>query len=147
MILIAHRGNTNGRNPELENSPEYVRFAHSQGFDVEVDVWYYKGLWWLGHDEPMDSVSINFLFRNRKWLWIHCKNIEGYAHLHNLRLGCNYFFSDKDAATLTSFGYIWANVGQQPVLKSIAVLPEIQNEDVSQCVGICSDYIERYKKE
>ena len=38
MILISHRGNLEGKNPEKENSPIYVLQALSKGFDVEVDI-------------------------------------------------------------------------------------------------------------
>ena len=26
-------------------------------------------------------------------------------------------------------------------------MPELKNDDISQCLGICSDYIEKYKNE
>ena len=38
MILISHRGNINGPNPEMENNPEYIQKALDLGYDVEVDV-------------------------------------------------------------------------------------------------------------
>ena len=39
------------------------------------------------------------------------------------------------------------NINLDLTLKnSIAVLPEINNDDVSQCSGICSDYIKDYKE-
>jgi hypothetical protein len=25
-------------------------------------------------------------------------------------------------------------------------MPEIYNDDISECMGVCSDYIEKYKK-
>ena len=43
MILISHRGNTNGVNHEKENSISYIEDALNLGFDVEVDVWYKDG--------------------------------------------------------------------------------------------------------
>ena len=46
MILISHRGNIDGPNPKLENSPEYIQLAMEKGFDVEVDVWYKDDNWW-----------------------------------------------------------------------------------------------------
>ena len=46
MILISHRGNLNGKTDD-ENKPKYIEEAFSQGFDVEVDVWYIdnQSLW------------------------------------------------------------------------------------------------------
>ena len=57
----------------------------------------------------------------------------------------HYFWHQKDDITITSKGYIWAYPGKQIINGSIAVLPEIHDEDVSKCIGVCSDYIERYK--
>ena len=48
--------------------------------------------------------------------------------------------------TLTSNGWMWVYPGKQPIKGSIAVMPEIYNDDVSECAGVCSDYIEKYKK-
>ena len=52
MIRVAHRGNTRGRKPSEENSPEYVQEALSKGFHVEVDVRLFNEEWYLGHDDP-----------------------------------------------------------------------------------------------
>jgi hypothetical protein len=52
---------------------------------------------------------------------------------------------DVFTVTLTSQGAIWAYPGKQPIKRSIAVMPEINNDDTSQCLGICSDYIKKYK--
>jgi hypothetical protein len=40
---------------------------------------------------------------------------------------------------------ICAYPGKQPIKGSIAVMPEIHNDDLDACVGICSDYINDYK--
>jgi len=34
--------------------------------------------------------------------------------------------------------------GKQPIKDSIAVMPELYNDDLSLCIGICSDYISKY---
>jgi len=57
----------------------------------------------------------------------------------------NYFWHEEDTLTLTSHNHLWVYPGKQPIEKSIAVMPEIHNDDVSKCLGICSDYIEKYK--
>ena len=58
----------------------------------------------------------------------------------------NYFWHQEDTLTLTSKRYIWAYPGKQPIENSISVMPEIKNDDISLCVGICSDYILKYRK-
>ena len=45
MYLISHRGNVNGKNPDRENSPLYIKAALTLGYDVEVDVWYIDKEW------------------------------------------------------------------------------------------------------
>ena len=57
----------------------------------------------------------------------------------------NYFWHENDTMTLTSHGYIWVYPGKQPVKNSISVMPELNNDFVSGCAGICSDIIENYK--
>jgi hypothetical protein len=59
--------------------------------------------------------------------------------------GFNYFWHEEDTMTLTSHGYMWVYPGKQPIVGSIAVLPEIYNDDLHDCIGICSDYIKNYK--
>ena len=36
MILISHRGNISGPNPERENHPEYIFEALQAGYDVDI---------------------------------------------------------------------------------------------------------------
>jgi len=81
MILISHRGNLNGKIEEYENYPSYIDSALNQGYDVEVDVWFVDGDWWLGHDEPQYMSSIHWLEERQDKLWMHCKNVEAVIEL------------------------------------------------------------------
>lgn len=144
MIYISHRGNTNGRIESVENKPEYVNDTILLGYDVEIDVWMIEGVLLLGHDRPQYGVSQHWLNERHSKLWIHCKNVEAMEWFNSID-GFNYFWHEEDTMTLTSNGHMWVYPGKQPVKNSIAVMPEIHNEDVSQCYGICSDYIEKYK--
>jgi hypothetical protein len=56
------------------------------------------------------------------------------------------FWHENDTVTLTSTNMIWAHPGKQPISESIAVMPEINNDDTTKCIGICSDYIKNYDK-
>ena len=150
MILISHRGNTNGKFELYENEPNYIDKAINEGFDAEVDVWYIKTeqfgwMLFLGHDEPQYSVDFQW-FRDRiSKLWIHCKNIEVVEFFAKLEYEFNFFWHETDTITLTSKSYIWAYPGKQPIIGSIAVLPELYADDISQCIGLCSDYIKNFK--
>jgi len=141
MILISHRGNINGKIPEKENHPDYIQEALNLGYDVEIDVWCIEDKLYLGHDEPQYAINKSFLCNDR--LWVHCKNPEALNKLKFEKI--NIFYHETDTVTLTSFGYIWAYPGKQPIKNSIAVMPELYLDDISQCIGICSDNIQNYK--
>ena len=147
MILISHRGNLTGKQPNKENHPDYIWEAIVKGYNVEVDVWFVDGKFKLGHDKPLYDFPFELFENHFNKLWIHCKNIEAMVALNefpNENL-LNYFWHQEDDITLTSKGYIWAYPGKQPIKNSIAVLPELNKDDVSQAIGICSDYIKDYK--
>lgn len=145
MILISHRGNVNGKRLDSENSPEYIENAIEQGYEVEIDVWFKDGRLWLGHDEPQYSVEFRWIRDRITKLWIHCKNIESLLYFKDCEYPINYFWHEEDTITLTSNGTIWAYPGKQPIKNSIAVLPEIHNDNVFSCIGICSDNICDYE--
>jgi hypothetical protein len=146
MLLISHRGNINGFCAETENHPSYIQTALDAGYDCEIDLWRtYEGLW-LGHDKPTFKIKIDWLLE-RKWnLWVHCKNISALEEMSRHYL--NYFWHESDLYTMTSKGWVWAYPNQPTsriLNKTITVLPEWNNTDVSEFAGVCSDFIEQYK--
>ena len=145
IIFISHRGNINGKNPTIENSVSYVDLAIQKGFDVEIDIWVIDDKIYLGHDYPKYEITEQFFIERKNKLWIHCKNYEAINYFNVSSNNYNYFWHQSDDLTLTSKNYIWVYPGKQPIKNSIAVIPEINNDDVSECIGICSDYIEVYK--
>lgn len=143
VSLIAHRGNVAGKKPDLENTPSYLDAALTQGYDVEVDVWYIDGRYYLGHDAPETETTFKYLNNDR--FWCHCKNIEALYKFINTNVHC--FFHQNDDVTLTSKGLLWIFPGKLLVPGSICVMPELGYDgDISRCVGICSDVIREYKK-
>jgi hypothetical protein len=146
MIYISHRGNIDGKKPHLENQPEYIDDAIALGYDVEIDVWMIEGVLLLGHDEPQYGITQDWLNERYDHLWIHCKNIEA-MEWFNILCSYHYFWHEEDTLTLTSRGVVWAYPGKQPIKGSIAVMPERSSDDVSICIGICSDVIKKYKDE
>jgi hypothetical protein len=144
MILISHRGNINGKKEELENKPQYIDESLSLGYDVEVDVWFIDGIFYLGHDNPQYGISLDWLYERKDKLWVHCKNVESIEKFNTLNENYNYFWHQEDTVTLTSKNFIWAYPGKQPIKNSISVLPELFNDNTSVCIGICSDYIQNY---
>lgn len=146
MKLISHRGNIDGKFESLENEPTYIDNAIKEGFEVEIDVWCENGVLFLGHDNPQYMVNFNWFHDRVNKIWIHCKNIEAVEFFSAQEYAYNYFWHQNDTLTLTSLNYIWASPNKQPISNSIAVMPEINNDDISKCIGICSDYIKNYKK-
>jgi len=141
MILIAHRGNTEGPNL-LENKPEYI-LKTLESFDVEIDLWVSDGLY-LGHDMPQYKINSEFLLKNG--LWIHCKNIEALEFCKENCIENNYFYHQIDDVTLTSNGLLWTYPGKILTKWSIAVLPEMKKfEKINSAYGICTDYINNYE--
>lgn len=144
MKLISHRGNLAGRIPEKENTPPYIDAAISSGFEVEIDLWFGEGKFFLGHDLPENEIELSWIVERSGKLWIHAKNAAALETLMETDL--HYFFHSEDMATITSKGFVWVYPGKQPIKNSIAVLPELHDDEISQCYGVCSDYILKFKK-
>jgi hypothetical protein len=146
MKLISHRGNISGPNPERENQPEYIFEALQAGYDIEIDVWFVDNKFMLGHDEPQYEFPFELLDKNYPKLWIHCKNMEALSTLNMLDQNgdkINYFMHENDLGVLTSKGYIWSTALFD---RGILVMPEIFNKEPNEkTLGVCSDYIEKYK--
>lgn len=145
MKLISHRGNIDGVNPFRENSIEYIIEAIKLGYDVEIDVRYVNNQLFLGHDDSIENIDLEWLDSYKKYLWIHCKNIEA---LIFLKEDFNSFYHTNEDYVLTSKGNIWSYSGIRLYPGIIAVLPENQNyssDELYKCYGICSDLIINYK--
>ena len=146
MIFIAHRGNIYSRNPEKENSPDYLEEALKEGYDVECDVRAMQGKLYLGHDRPTYQIEVEFL--QQQGIWTHCKNVESLSMLCQYPM-VNCFFHDKDPFVLTNKGYIWC-YPQFIAEKGIIVHPEVLHiSHLSRmweiASGICSDEISKWR--
>ena len=141
MKLISHRGNIAGKQPGLENMPEYIKDTIQKGYDVEIDVWYENGFW-LGHDNPMYKIDIHFLLQPE--LWCHAKNIEALYEMQKNGIHC--FWHQEDDVTLTSKGYLWTYPGKKLTPSSIWVKPPDNIEITQEIAGICSDDLRNYYK-
>lgn len=147
---IAHRGNLDGKIPEKENHPEYIVAAILKGYEVEIDVWYQNKNWYLGHDGPVYPISYNFLDTWGTWLWVHAKSYGTLQHLcRTVKTRLNYFYHTDEHYVITSQNWIWAYPGEYGESNTICVLPETTSktpEQIAKFDGVCSDYIEQYKK-
>ena len=149
MIYISHRGNLNGPNPKKENTINAINECLEKGFQVEVDIWFEKNNFYLGHDNPTLKITNNSFFDNKN-IWFHLKNKSSLEEIskHSPK---NYFWHENDLCTITSSGIIWL----YPKIyikskKAIFVLPELSQDKFEclnyECFGICSDYINSYRE-
>ena len=148
MIYIAHRGLFNGPDVNLENRPQQVELALSEGYHAEIDVWFEDEKWYLGHDFPDYLISYEFLQQPN--LWIHAKNLLA-LNVLGADSDMNYFWHQGDDHTLTSQKYIWTQPGKKLIHDSIMVMPEYIDKTFNNtlnvnCYAICSDYVEKIKE-
>lgn len=144
--IIAHRGNLFGPSP-YENKPSHIMNAISEGFDVEIDVWYIDDQIWFGHDYPQYLVRQNILNKIVQYAWLHCKNIEAAQFFSNHFMSPNFFWHENDTITITSHKYLWTYPGAELTNKSIAVMPELAKQEFKTLpFGICTDYAVAFKE-
>ena len=106
MRFIAHRGNINGPNPDLENNPRYIIQAIEKGFDVEIDVWKTDALY-LGHDGPDHKIELKFLLNHKDHLWCNLRSFI----VHLLVYFVNHFIFS-----------IWLGLFLQHVMQALTVI-------------------------
>ena len=147
MKIIAHRANIGGPNSVNENRISNIRKCIELGYDVEIDIRFFDGHLYLGHDQPKDIITKKELIEINRKAWIHCKNLKAISYFMQIDEKFNYFWHDKDSYTLTSKGYIWAYPGERLSQECICVLPEIDDslKDIKSLIkrdisGICTDY-------
>jgi hypothetical protein len=146
MRLISHRGNINGRKPNLENTLEYIDTAIESGYAVEIDAWEQGTKLYLGHDKGEIEVSLDWLLDRNNYLYIHCKNFQALSYLidHDLDI----FYHEKEDYTIMSNGLIWAH--NIDMVDELCIIPLLDKKDIENwkerlVYGVCSDYIELLK--
>lgn len=142
MKIISHRGNTDGKNYNLENNPEQIKKVIEMGFDCEVDLRIKDGDLYLGHDFPQYKIDYKWLLKNKYKLWVHAKDHESVNFLRKTKL--NWFWHDKDDMTLTSYGFIWSNTDKY-FNNGITVCPDYQDLP-SNLLGVCTDEPMKFKQ-
>lgn len=154
MIFISHRGNLTGAVPNYENNWNYIQYALNHGFDVEIDVWYVDGIWYLGHDVASFPVKEELLIKYQKSLWIHCKNKFAIRRLMNIPK-MHFFWHQEDDYSLTSKNWVISYPGIDAAGEfSVAMCPERfligdaaikMYLEIQKFDAVCSDNIELIK--
>ena len=146
--FICHRGNLEQKFVPDENKPELLDRRISNGYSVELDVWFVKGGYWLGHDEPQYEVSFEWLMKDAAAKYIHCKNGETFEHLLSKcgRLGynANLFYHTGEDYALTTRGHVIVHPGKPLLHGSVNMMPEMAvarrpQGEWNQTFAFCSD--------
>jgi hypothetical protein len=146
MKLIAHRGNIDGPNSAYENSVDYLWFALTNGFDVEVDVWHVDDQIWLGHDSPTYKLghSAFMSLLSHRGVWWHAKDYNTLNYMLSHGRQIKVFAHEGDRYGLVNGGYIWtADTSMQldQYNRTVWILPTLPPDFVvNECVyGLCTD--------
>ena len=142
MKIISHRAYVDGEDPNVENHPKAIQKLLYLGLQVEIDVWYINGRYFLGHDDPKYQIQESFL--EQEGLWCHAKNKDALEQM--LASGVHCFWHQVDDYTITSRGYIWAypskeTSGSNTVLLFPERYPQIEYLKYD---FICTDYVNKY---
>jgi len=147
MKIIAHRANFGGPKKKNENQLSSIETCIGMGYDVEIDIRYLDGKFFLGHDKPETIITKDELKIIKNKAWIHCKNLKAFSFFKHIDEDFNYFWHENDSYTLTSKRYIWTYPGKELSPECICVMPELnypldilkslKNKNI---IGICTDY-------
>ena len=151
MKIISHRGNINGPIPNKENRPSYIDCAIQLGLDVEVDIRYVYGEFWLGHDSGDYKVSDTWILQRKNNKWFHCKDLYSACALHKLDINIIKFCHTYDSFVLVSNGTIWVH-DLNLLLNEHCVIPLMTISDINKyngrgVYGICTDFPTELKKQ
>ena len=143
LSTISHRGNLRGPEPEQENNPAYIDRAIEELYEVEVDIRFVEGCFYLGHDKPEHFIDLHWIKERNDFLIFHCKNLPA---LFLLKDEFHCFWHENDAYALTNKKKIWTYPGQKVGPDCIIVDLEPPTKEKIRawkeagCHGICSDY-------
>ena len=67
----------------VENNPNYINVALKLGYEVEVDVRFENGKFFLGHDFSQYHIDNEFLLNSK--IWCHAKTKEALEALEKIK--------------------------------------------------------------
>lgn len=145
MIIISHRGNINGPVPGKENRPSYIDAALGLGYEVEVDLRYIDGEFWLGHDEPQYKINESWMELRKEKIWYHCKDIYSALELTKKENKFKFFCHSQDEFVITSRNKLWVH-DLTKTINECCIIPllgvsEIYNYNNNIPYAVCSDYV------
>jgi hypothetical protein len=132
MLLISNYGNINGTHPN-QNTPDYIENAIRMGYHCRIDILYSDQLYINNY-----PITLDFILKYHKKLWICCMNIEALKYL--LEFECFHIWYKDEM--LTNYGYIWGSpISTKKAIYVMNSIESIQNIQITCGHAICSDYI------
>ena len=86
MIYISHRGLINGPDLNVENNPDQIEYLLSKHINVEIDIHFYKGNFYLDHDEPKYEIKKVLSSKYYGVMLKHMKHLMNYKNKFKLFL-------------------------------------------------------------
>ena len=134
MLLISNYGNVNGIDPN-QNTPDYVENAIRMGYHCRIDILYTDQLYINNY-----PITLEFILKYHKKLWICCINIEALKYL--LEFECFHIWYKDEM--LTNYGYIWNSpISTKKAIYVMNSIDSIKNIQMTCGHAICSDYISK----
>lgn len=145
MKIISHRGNIIGPVKEKENRPSYIDCAIGLGYEVEIDLRFIDGQFWLGHDEPQYKINESWMKPRKEKLWFHCKDVNSVLELLKLNGDYKYFCHSQDDYVITSYNKIWVH-DLNGKINHECIIPLLDYDSIinyknEKPYAVCTDYV------
>lgn len=149
MKIISHRGNYDRIRPDRENKPSYIDTTLSMGYDVETDIRFIDGKFYLGHDNSETIVNEKWILDRKDGLWFHCKDLYSAQRFRDMNCGIKYFCHSSDSFVLVSTGHLWVH-DLNLQLDENCIIPlldveSIENFYTDKVFAICTDFVNECK--
>lgn len=142
LILIAHRGNIDGRVEDKENTPAHIEAALKAGYNVSCDIGLLHDSFVLPTSRGYHRLPYALLSNPRMWF-----RAADPITLDALCAANAHAVPASVDVTLTSVHYLWCMPGAVLTPRSIACFPELATPDWllgAEPAGLCSNEISRY---
>jgi hypothetical protein len=141
-LKIAHRALVNGPDKRLENDITTIVCRCSNGLYSEIDIWYIKSKWYIGHDAPEEEITLQYLIS--PYLFIHAKNADAFHKLQILSdahgLDLRIFYHTEEHYALTTRGETIIFPGLPEKDGWLYMMPERTQLTLKTSGMVCSDY-------
>ena len=145
MLLISNKGNIEGENIDLENTPDYIESAINQGYNVKIDLKYEKDKLYLGENTSDVEVEWSWLLKWSDYLWINCRDTKTLSFFLENGKSFNFFYNVLDTVSMTSKGFAWSV--ENPYPKGTIVYDIDNDLNPIDVLGVCSNWVSKWSKQ